>query len=132
MIKLKTTFNRAKCFAGVDNTGKSYAFVKVQAVTPEGVTVSINIDPTEWFAISQQFRMFDIINVPCESIEVDKSGRCDKNGIPFKHAVNPSWGEAEVVKQGFGVMPSFELLKKNADLTSQAAQATVTAASDDM
>ena len=132
MIKLKTTFNRARCYAGIDAKGKPYSFVKIQATTPENVSVSVNIDPTEWYALSAQFHLFDILELPCERIEVDSSGRCDKNGVPFKHAVEPSWGEAVVLKTGFGAIPSFEVLKRDADLTKSAAAQTVSSASDDV
>lgn len=134
MIKLNLSFNRARCYAGVDKEGKAYGFVKVPAKTEAGINVSVNVDPTEWFAIATQFNLFDVVELPVEGVVADQNGRCDKDGVPYKRAVNPSWGEAVVIKKGFGAMPSYELLKKNADLTNQAAASTVVtaAASDDM
>lgn len=132
MTKLIPSFNRARVFAGVDSKGRAYAFVKVPAKNESGISVSINVDPTEWFALANHFSMFDVVEVPVENIATDTSGRVDTNGVPFKHAVNPSWGEATIVKKGFGVLPSFESLKKDADLTKAVAAQTVANASDDI
>jgi hypothetical protein len=132
MTKLKLSFNKARCYAGVDTKGKPYAFVKIPAVTPEGVSVSVNVDPTEWYAIAANFSMFDIVELPVENVEVDPSGRVDSKGVPYKRAVNPSWGEAEILKKGFGPMPSYETLYRNAEIARSSVANTVAAAEADM
>jgi len=132
MTKLKLSFNKARCYAGIDAKGKPYAFVKIPSTTPEGVNVSVNVDPTEWFAIASNFNMFDVVELPVEKVEVDPSGRTDSNGVPYRRAVNPSWGEAEILKKGFGPMPSYETLYRNAEISRSSVASAAAAAEADM
>jgi hypothetical protein len=132
MTKLKLSFNKARCYAGVDNKGKPYAFVKIPSLTAEGVSVSVNVDPTEWYAIASNFNMFDVVELPVEKVEVDPSGRTDSNGVPYRRAVNPSWGEAEILKKGFGPMPSYETLYRNAEISRSSVASAAAAAEADM
>jgi hypothetical protein len=120
-MKITIKLNTAYANVGVDAKGKPYAFVKAQALTPEGTSVGVNINPTEWDGIAESLKLFDKLEVEAGNIVADASGRTNSKGEVYKNAVDIDWSTAVVTPSAFGkaVCPSFTKLAENAKVSAK-------------